>query len=114
MKFPSAISTAAFSIFRNLKETLMIIVLSYQQTVGSSSFNLGHHADTVIYSGTGTISINVVGNGPLNSLFKIAGLALEDPSAPPPPAPAVPEPSMMVIGMLFGIGGLMAKRRMKK
>jgi hypothetical protein len=29
-------------------------------------------------------------------------------------AAAVPEPSMMVIGTLFGIGGLMAKRRMKK
>ena len=28
--------------------------------------------------------------------------------------PAVPEPSMMVIGTLFGIGGVMAKRRMKK
>jgi formylglycine-generating enzyme required for sulfatase activity len=27
---------------------------------------------------------------------------------------AVPEPSMMVIGTLFGLGGLMAKRRMKK
>jgi hypothetical protein len=26
----------------------------------------------------------------------------------------VPEPSMMVIGKLFGLGGLMAKRRMKK
>jgi sulfatase modifying factor 1 len=26
----------------------------------------------------------------------------------------VPEPSMMVIGMMFGLGGLMAKRRMKK
>jgi formylglycine-generating enzyme required for sulfatase activity len=26
----------------------------------------------------------------------------------------VPEPSMMVIGTLFGLGGLMAKRRMKK
>jgi sulfatase modifying factor 1 len=30
------------------------------------------------------------------------------------PPPAVPEPSMMVIGTLFGLGGLMAKRRMKK
>jgi formylglycine-generating enzyme required for sulfatase activity len=29
-------------------------------------------------------------------------------------AAAVPEPSMMVIGTLFGLGGLMAKRRMKK
>ena len=28
--------------------------------------------------------------------------------------PAVPEPSMMVIGTLFGLGGLMAKRRRKK
>jgi len=28
--------------------------------------------------------------------------------------PAVPEPSMMVIGTLFGLGGLMAERRMKK
>jgi formylglycine-generating enzyme required for sulfatase activity len=27
---------------------------------------------------------------------------------------AVPEPSMMVIGTLFGLGGLVAKRRMKK
>ena len=77
--------------------------------VGSSSFNLGQYADTVIASSTGTISINVVGNGLLN-FYTIAGLALEDPSAPP----AVPEPSMMVIGTLFGLGGLMAKRRMKK
>jgi formylglycine-generating enzyme required for sulfatase activity len=29
-------------------------------------------------------------------------------------AAAVPEPSMMVIGTLFGLGGLVAKRRMKK
>jgi hypothetical protein len=98
------------------------VVLSYQQTaspnqlminsqVGSSSFNLGHYADTVIASSTGTISINVVGNGESGEPFTIAGLALEDPSAPPP---AVPEPSTMVIGTLFGIGGLMAKRRMKK
>jgi hypothetical protein len=27
---------------------------------------------------------------------------------------AIPEPSMMVIGTLFGLGGLMAKRRMKR
>ncbi len=43
---------------------------------------------------------NVVG-------FRVASL----PSSAPP---AVPEPSMMVIGTLFGLGGLMAKRRMKK
>jgi hypothetical protein len=98
------------------------VVLSYQQTasseqlminskVGSSSFNLGHYADTVIASGTGTISINVVGNDYYGAPFTIAGLALEAPSAP---SPAVPEPSTMVIGTLFGIGGLVAKRRRKK
>ncbi len=38
--------------------------------------------------------------------FRVASL--------PSSAAAVPEPSMMVIGMLFGLGGLMAKRRMKK
>ena len=32
----------------------------------------------------------------------------------PSSAAAVPEPSMMVIGTLFGLSGLMAKRRMKK
>ncbi len=39
--------------------------------------------------------------------FRVASLSS---SAPP----AVPEPSMMVISTLFGIGGLVAKRRMKK
>ena len=33
---------------------------------------------------------------------------------PSDPPPAVPEPSMMVIGTLFGLGGLAAKRRRKK
>jgi formylglycine-generating enzyme required for sulfatase activity len=40
--------------------------------------------------------------------FRVASLS---PSSPPP---AVPEPSMMVIGTLLGLGGLMAKRRMKR
>jgi formylglycine-generating enzyme required for sulfatase activity len=39
--------------------------------------------------------------------FRVASL----PSSAPP---AVPEPSMMLIGTLFGLGGLVAKRRMKK
>ena len=39
--------------------------------------------------------------------FRVASLSSDAP-------PAVPEPSMTVIGTLFGIGGLMAKRRMKK
>jgi hypothetical protein len=45
--------------------------------------------------------------GYYNVGFRVASLSS---SAPP----AVPEPSMMVIGTLFGLGGLMAKRRMKK
>ena len=39
--------------------------------------------------------------------FRVASLSSSGP-------PAVPEPSMMVIGTLFGLGGLMAKRRRKK
>jgi hypothetical protein len=39
--------------------------------------------------------------------FRVVSLASTEP-------PAVPEPSMMVIGTLFGLGGLAAKRRMKK
>jgi sulfatase modifying factor 1 len=45
------------------------------------------------------------GNGSFG--FRVASLSSS-------PAAAVPEPSMMVIGTLFGLGGLMAKRRMKK
>ena len=39
--------------------------------------------------------------------FRVASLSSSTP-------PAVPEPSMMVIGTLFGLGGLVAKRRMKR
>ena len=39
--------------------------------------------------------------------FRVASLSSDAP-------PAVPEPSMMVIGTLFGLGGLAAKRRLKK
>jgi hypothetical protein len=39
--------------------------------------------------------------------FRVASLSSDA-------APTVPEPSMMVIGTLFGLGGLMAKRRLKK
>jgi formylglycine-generating enzyme len=45
-------------------------------------------------------------SGYLRLGFRVASL--------PSSAAAVPEPSMMVIGTLFGLGGLMAKRRMKK
>ena len=51
------------------------------------------------------------GNGPSLEFFLI-GFRVASLSSSAPPA--VPEPSMMVIGTLFGLGGLMAKRRMKK
>jgi hypothetical protein len=51
------------------------------------------------------------GFGPSSKLngtgFRVASLSSSGP-------PAVPEPSMMVIGTLFGLGGLIGKRRMKK
>ena len=42
------------------------------------------------------------------------GLGFRVASLPSSAPPAVPEPSMMVIGTLFGLGGLVAKRRRKK
>jgi formylglycine-generating enzyme required for sulfatase activity len=52
------------------------------------------------FDGGPSLEFNFVG-------FRVASLSS---SAPP----AVPEPSMMVVGMVFGLGGLAAKRRMKK
>ena len=49
----------------------------------------------------------------LNPSFEFDDLGFRVASLPSSAA-AVPEPSMMVIGTLFGLGGLMAKRRMKK
>jgi formylglycine-generating enzyme required for sulfatase activity len=49
---------------------------------------------------------------PDDELFPFMGFRVASLSSSAPPA--VPEPSMMVIGTLFGIGGLVANRRMKK
>ena len=49
-----------------------------------------------------------------NFSYKGGGLGFRVASLSPSAPPAVPEPSMMVIGTLFGLGGLMAKRRRKK
>ena len=48
---------------------------------------------------------NTPGLGSATTGFRVASLSSDA---------VVPEPSMMVIGTLFGIGGVMAKRRMKK
>jgi len=56
-------------------------------------------------------SSRVNGYGPSNENYGL-GFRVATLSASAPPA--VPEPSMMVIGPLFGLGGLVAKRRMKK
>jgi len=77
---------------------------------GSSSrgFRGGYWLDnsSVLSSSTrldiGVPSFEYVGVG-----FRVASLSSSA-------SPAVPEPSMMVIGTLSGLGGLMAKRRMKK
>ena len=63
------------------------------------STNLSSSSSSRIFNGPSTENIRIG--------FRVASLSS---SAPP----AVPEPSMMVIGTLFGLGGLMAKRRMKK
>ena len=63
--------------------------------------------------------INVSGNllssarGSLNPSY-VALLGFRVASLSSDAQPAVPEPSMMVIGMVFGLGGLAAKRRLKK
>jgi formylglycine-generating enzyme required for sulfatase activity len=58
-------------------------------------------ASTRKNTGPDSNSLNVVG-------FRVVTLS------PDTTPPVVPEPSMMVIGSILGIGGLMAKRRMKK
>ena len=63
--------------------------------------------------------INVSGNllssarGSLNPSY-VALLGFRVASLSSDAQPAVPEPSMMVIGMVFGLGGLAAKRRLKE
>jgi hypothetical protein len=64
-----------------------------------------HFGSDYLLSSTRNIGSDPSGEGSSVG-FRVASL----PSSPT----AVPEPSMMVIGTLFGLGGLMAKRRMKK
>ena len=63
-----------------------------------------HNSDVLLSSSRHNIIRSL---GDIDDGFRVASLFS---SAPP----AVPEPSMMVIGTLFGIGGLVARRRMKK
>jgi formylglycine-generating enzyme required for sulfatase activity len=78
---------------------------------GSSSRGVRGGGWNFVVSGSLSSSARLNGNPSLEfdglSGFRVASLSS---SAPP----AVPEPSMMVIGTLFGLGGLVAKRRMKK
>ena len=63
-------------------------------------------------SNSSNLSSSTRNNGdPYDESFNVGFRVASLPSSAPP---AVPEPSMMVIGTLFGLGGLMAKRRMKK
>ena len=85
-----------------------------------SSHDLSNSSDTsnrAFRGGSWFSPSNLLSSSTRNSLdpstentyigFRVVSLSS---SAPP----AVPEPSMMVIGTLFGLGGLMAKRRMKR
>jgi hypothetical protein len=76
---------------------------------GSSSRGIrGGHWDNAISDRlSSSFRLNFIpGNELVYNGLRVAVLSS---SAPP----AVPEPSMMVIGTLFGLGGLVAKRRMK-
>ena len=83
---------------------------SWDLANSSGSSYRGVRGGNWVFNGNG-LSSSTRSNVPsdLNNTigFRVASLSS---SAPP----AVPEPSMMVIGTLFGLGGLMAKRRMKK
>jgi formylglycine-generating enzyme required for sulfatase activity len=67
---------------------------------GVWSFGSSGLSSSTRFNGNPSLEVNDIG-------FRVASLSSDAP-------PAVPEPSMMVIGTLFGLGGLMAKRRMKK
>jgi len=76
-------------------------------TAGNSVIRGGGRGSAIVDS-TVRSEASTSNDGALSSTgFRLASLSSSSP-------PAVPEPSMMVIGTLFGIGGLMAKRRMKK
>jgi formylglycine-generating enzyme len=71
-------------------------------------FSSGLSSSTRILNGLPSFEFDGVG-------FRVASLtSFAPPPPPPPPPPAVPEPSTLVIGTLFGLGGLLAKRRMKR
>jgi len=75
-------------------------------TAGDAAFRGGGRGSANVDSSV-RMEFNAGNDGGLSSTaFRIASLSTSP--------PAVPEPSMMVIGTLFGIGGLVAKRRIKK
>jgi formylglycine-generating enzyme required for sulfatase activity len=65
------------------------------------------------WSGSSSNMLSWVRNS-LNPSFENIGRGFRVASLSSSAPPAVPEPSMMVIGTLFGLGGLMAKRRMTR
>jgi hypothetical protein len=64
-----------------------------------------HFGSSDMLSSTRNIG-SLPGDASANVGFRVASLSSS--------AAAVPEPSMMVIGMVFGLGGVAAKRRLKK
>lgn len=68
-------------------------------------FRGGSVVDSSLSLSSSTRNNSTPNNAPANYGFRVASLSS---------SAVVPEPSMMVIGTLFGLGGLVAKRRMKK
>jgi formylglycine-generating enzyme required for sulfatase activity len=75
----------------------------------SSSFRgfrgAGWDSFSSVLSSSTRNSISLANRDEVDLGFRVASLSSDA---------AIPEPSMMVIGMVFGLGGLAAKRRLKK
>jgi formylglycine-generating enzyme len=64
---------------------------------------------------SGAGNLNALSRGSMAPSFELVGfIGFRVVSLSSSAPPVVPEPSMMVIGTLFGLGGLIARRRMKK
>ena len=78
----------------------------------SGASKRGQNGGSWFFSNNLSSSGRFVGPDPNSWNNQVTGFRVASLNSDPPPA--VPEPSMMVIGMVFGLGGLAAKRRLKK
>jgi formylglycine-generating enzyme required for sulfatase activity len=91
-------------------------VFEWQETSGDL-LNNGDYIFRISRGGSWTnSSIILASSGPFDSFYPSFkdGMDLGFRVASVSPSDIVPEPSTLVIGTLFGLGGLLAKRRMKR